>query len=72
VDVRHSANGCRFVERILTVAETLRQQKRSVLSFLYDAIKAPGRTTLTPTHNGMNGYPKFSENDWANRTAISH
>ena len=36
----HSADGCRFVERILTVVETLRQKKRSVLAFLYDAITA--------------------------------
>jgi transposase len=36
----HSADGCRFVERILTVVETLRQQKRSVLTFLHEAIKA--------------------------------
>mgnify|MGYP001217501613 CR=1 FL=1 len=36
----HSAEGCRFVERILTVVQTLRQQKRSVLAFLTEAIKA--------------------------------
>jgi transposase len=36
----HSAEGCRFVERILTVVQTLRQQKRSVLKFLSEAIQA--------------------------------
>jgi transposase len=36
----HSAAGCRFVERILTVVQTLRLQKRSVLQFLYEAINA--------------------------------
>ncbi len=36
----HSAAGCRFVERILTVVQTLRLQKRSVLQFLDDAVRA--------------------------------
>ncbi|MGH8631528.1 MAG: IS66 family transposase [Burkholderiales bacterium] len=36
----HSEVGCRFVERILTVVQTLRQQQRSVLQFLYEAIAA--------------------------------
>jgi transposase len=36
----HSANGCRFVERILTVVQTLRLQNRSVLSFIQDTIAA--------------------------------
>lgn len=36
----HSASGCRFVERILTVVQTLRLQKRSVVEFLQDAITA--------------------------------
>ncbi len=36
----HSAAGCRFVERLLTVVESLRLQKRSVLPFLHEAIKA--------------------------------
>jgi transposase len=36
----HSAAGCRFVERILTVVQTLRLQRRSVLGFLYEAITA--------------------------------
>jgi transposase len=36
----HSAQGCRFVERILTVVQTLRLQKRAVVPFLRDAITA--------------------------------
>jgi transposase len=36
----HSASGCRFVERILTVVQTLRLQHRSVVQFLYEAISA--------------------------------
>jgi transposase len=36
----HSAAGCRFVERILTVVQTLRLQRRSVLHFLHEAIDA--------------------------------
>jgi transposase len=36
----HSAAGCRFVERLLTVVQTLRLQQRSVLQFLYEAINA--------------------------------
>jgi transposase len=36
----HSAAGCRFVERILTVVQTLRLQRRSVLQFLHEAIVA--------------------------------
>jgi len=36
----HSIDGCRFVERILTVVQSLRLQKRNVLTFLQDAIRA--------------------------------
>jgi transposase len=36
----HSDAGCRFVERILTVTQTLRLQKRPVLHFLYQALLA--------------------------------
>ena len=36
----HSPEGCRFVERILSVVQTLRLQKRSVLPFLQDSIAA--------------------------------
>jgi transposase len=35
-----SEDGCRFVERMLTVVQTLRLQERSVLAFLHDAIAA--------------------------------
>ena len=34
----HSESGCRFVERILTVTQTLRLQKRQVLEFLYQSL----------------------------------
>lgn len=36
----HSEAGCRFVERILTVVQTLRLQKRPVLAFLHQAVLA--------------------------------
>ena len=36
----HSAAGCRFVERMLTVIQTLRLQKRPVLDYLYRAVVA--------------------------------
>ena len=36
----HSAEGCRFVERLLTVVETLKLQKRNVLDYLEQAIAA--------------------------------
>lgn len=36
----HSEAGCRFVERILTVVQTLRLQKRPVLEFLHQAVLA--------------------------------
>jgi hypothetical protein len=32
----HSADGSRFLERILTVAQSLRLQNRRVLDFLYE------------------------------------
>lgn len=35
-----SAEGCQFVERMLTVVQTLRLQQRPVLDFLYRAIVA--------------------------------
>jgi transposase len=35
-----SAEGCRFVERILTVVQTRRLQGRNVLSFLFDSLRA--------------------------------
>ncbi len=36
----HSQTGCRFVERILTVVQTLRLQGRRVLDYLYEALLA--------------------------------
>jgi transposase len=36
----HSPAGCRFVERMLTVVQTLRLQRRPVLDYLYRAILA--------------------------------
>lgn len=36
----HSARGCRFVERILSVVQTLRLQGRSVVAFLHESISA--------------------------------
>jgi transposase len=36
----HSPSGCRFVERMLTVVQTRRLQKRAVLSYLYEALLA--------------------------------
>lgn len=45
----HSERGCRFVERILTVVQTLRLQKRPVLDFLYRSLLAH-RTGQTPPH----------------------
>jgi transposase len=36
----HSEGGCRFVERLLTVVQTLRLQKRPVLDFLYQSLLA--------------------------------
>jgi transposase len=44
----HSANGCRFVERILTVVQTLRQQRRSVVDFLSTTIAAHRTGALPP------------------------
>ena len=44
----HSESGCRFVERILTVVQTLRLQKRSVLNFLEEAIIAHRSGTPSP------------------------
>jgi transposase len=36
----HSDAGCRFVERVLTVVETLRLRRRPVLDFLYQSLVA--------------------------------
>ena len=43
-----SAKGARFVERMLTVVRTLRRQKRSVLDFLEEAIRAANARTPAP------------------------
>ena len=34
----HSAGGCRFVERMLTVTQTLRLQDRNIVHFLIEAV----------------------------------
>jgi transposase len=44
----HSEGGCRFVERILTVTQTLRLQKRPVLEFLYHSLVAHRRGLPAP------------------------
>jgi transposase len=44
-----SAAGSRFVERVLTVVESCRQQRREVLAFLTDAIQAARVRTPMPT-----------------------
>jgi transposase len=49
----HSEAGCRFVERMLTVVQTLRLQRRGVIDYLVDAITAHrqglGSPKLLPT-----------------------
>lgn len=44
----HSESGCRFVERILTVVQTLRLQNRPVLNFLEESIIAHRSGTPAP------------------------
>jgi len=44
----HSDAGCRFVERILTVVQTLRLQKRPVLEFLYQSLLAHRQAQKAP------------------------
>jgi transposase len=44
----HSADGCRFVERMLTVVQSLRLQGRSVLTFLYETIRAHRSASPNP------------------------
>jgi transposase len=44
----HSDTGCRFVERLLTVVQTLRLQKRSVLQYLKAALTAHRNGETTP------------------------
>jgi transposase len=43
-----SDGGCRFVERILTVVQTLRQQDRPVWRFLCEALQAHRSAQVTP------------------------
>jgi transposase len=44
----HSTKGCRFTERILTIVETLRLQKRPVLDYLYRTLAAHRAGTAAP------------------------
>lgn len=44
----HSAEGCRFVERILTVVQTLRLQKRPILEFLHQSLSAHRSSRQAP------------------------
>jgi transposase len=44
----HSDTGCRFVERLLTVVQTLRVQKRSVFQYLKAALTAHRKGKATP------------------------
>ena len=54
----HSPQGSRFVERILTVSESLRQQNRNVLQFVYAAQQArlygTNRPSLIPGSSTVN------------------
>jgi len=51
----HSAAGCRFVERLLTVVETLKLQKRNVLNYLEDAITAHRAQSHAPNLIAVTG-----------------
>ena len=44
----HSEAGCRYVERLLTVVQTLRLQKRPVLDFLYRSLLAHRHAQKAP------------------------
>jgi transposase len=44
----HSEAGCRFVERMLTVVQTLRLQKRPVLEFLHQSLLAHRQAQKAP------------------------
>jgi transposase len=44
----HSAAGCRFVERMLTVVQTLRLQERGVIDYLVEAISAHRQGLTAP------------------------
>jgi transposase len=43
-----SENGCRFVERILTVVQTRRLQKQNVLEYLHDALSTHRKGKVCP------------------------
>lgn len=45
----HSENGCRFVERLLTVVQTRRLQGQSVLAYLYAALVAHRKGLTAPS-----------------------
>jgi transposase len=45
----HSEDGSRFIERILTVHATLRQQRRNVLDFIHQACRAKLHGTPAPS-----------------------
>jgi transposase len=45
----HSEGGCRFAERILTVAQTLRLQKRNVMNYLEQALEASRADRAIPS-----------------------
>jgi transposase len=51
----HSAAGCRFVERMLTVVQTLQLQNRPVLDYLYRAIVAHRSGLPAPQLMGQTG-----------------
>jgi transposase len=44
----HSEAGCRYVERVLTVVQTLRLQKRPVLQYLYQSLLAHRHAQKAP------------------------
>ena len=44
-----SERGCRFSERLMTAAQTLRKQKRSLFQFLVDVCAGPRRGHATPS-----------------------
>ena len=51
----HSDAGCRFVERILTVVQTLRMQQRPVLDYLRQALLAHRSTSPAPALCAVGG-----------------
>jgi transposase len=44
----HSAGGCRFAERIMSVIQTLRKQAKSVVDYLSAAVQAHRSSTIPP------------------------